>query len=152
MTAKKASRSTGRGSASRPASPAPRAPKRPAARATTATAPPSRLTSLVVAALDDLKAQNVAVLDVRTLTGVADTIVVASGTSDRHVKSLAWRVQERAKEAGFRALGVEGEREGEWVLVDLQDVIVHVMLPRVREFYGLEKLWDARAGERAVPA
>ena len=63
-----------------------------------------------------------------------------------------WRVLERAKEAGFRPLGVEGEREGEWVLVDLQDVIVHVMLPRVREFYGLEKLWDVRSSERSVPA
>jgi ribosome-associated protein len=108
----------------------------------TATRPP--LVELVAAALDDLKAQNVAVLDVRELTDVADTIVIASGTSDRHVKSIAGRVVERARDAGFRSLGVEGEREGEWVLVDLQDVIVHVMLPRVREFYGLEKLWDVR--------
>ncbi len=115
-----------------------------------ATRPP--LVELVAATLDDLKAQNVAVLDVRELTDVADTIVIASGTSDRHVKSLAGRVVERAREAGFRSLGIEGERDGEWVLVDLQDVIVHVMLPRVREFYGLEKLWDAHAGERAIPA
>lgn len=114
--------------------------------------PPARprLTDLVTAALDDLKAQNVAVLDVSGLTDVTDTIVIASGTSDRHVKSLAGRVLERAKEAGFRSLGVEGERDGEWVLVDLQDVIVHLMLPRVREFYALEKLWDVRSAGRAA--
>jgi len=114
--------------------------------------PPARssLTEVVRAALDDLKAQNVAVLDVSGLTDVTDTIVIASGTSDRHVKSLAGRVLERAKEAGFRSIGVEGERDGEWVLVDLQDVIVHLMLPRVREFYALEKLWDVRSAGRAA--
>jgi ribosome-associated protein len=122
-----------------------------ASRATPKAARPP-LVELVAAALDDLKAQNVAVLDVRELTDVADTIVIASGTSDRHVKSIAGRVVERARDAGFRSLGVEGERDGEWVLVDLQDVIVHVMLPRVREFYGLEKLWDVRLAARAVPA
>jgi ribosome-associated protein len=131
------------------------------ARATTAdTAAPAKrsrkkasrpaLADLVVAALDDLKAQNVTVLDVRGLTDVADTIVIASGTSDRHVKSLAGNVYEKAKAGGFRPMGIEGEQEGEWVLVDLQDVIVHVMLPRVREFYGLEKLWDVREGSRAA--
>jgi ribosome-associated protein len=153
MTANKRSRPA-RGIPARASTRAPTRP-RPSAATTAANVVLKRtlrLTELVTAALDDLKAQNVAVLDVRTLTGVADTIVVASGTSDRHVKSLAARVEERAKQAGFRALGVEGERGGEWVLVDLQDVIVHVMLPRVREFYGLEKLWDARAGERAIPA
>jgi ribosome-associated protein len=126
-----------------------RAGKRPAKRHT-----PGRpdLAALVTAALDDLKAQNVAVLDVRELTDVTDTIVIASGTSDRHVKSLAGRVVERAKQAGFRSLGVEGERDGEWVLVDLRDVIVHVMLPRVREFYALEKLWGVRSAERGAPA
>ncbi len=124
---------------------------RPAARPARAKKPTRpRLAELVAAALDDLKAQNVAVLDVSDLTDVTDTIVIASGTSDRHVKSLAGRVLERAKEAGFRSLGVEGEREGEWVLVDLQDVIVHVMLPRIREFYALEKLWDVRSGGRAA--
>jgi ribosome-associated protein len=126
---------------------------RPAARpARTQKPTPPRLAEVVAAALDDLKAQNVAVLDVSDLTDVTDTIVIASGTSDRHVKSLAGRVLERAREAGFRSLGVEGEREGEWVLVDLQDVIVHVMLPRIREFYALEKLWDVRsAGRAALP-
>jgi ribosome-associated protein len=150
MTARKTARKT----ASKPASKtagkaAPKPAKRPA-KAKKAARP--RLAEVVTAALDDLKAQNVAVLDVRELTDVTDTIVIASGTSDRHVKSLAGRVLERAKEAGFRPLGTEGEREGEWVLVDLQDVIVHVMLPRIREFYALEKLWDVRsAGRTAAP-
>ena len=96
-----------------------------------------------------MKAVNVKVLDVRKLTDVADTMIVATGNSDRHVKSIADRVIERCREAGHRAYGVEGQREGEWVLVDLQDLIVHVMLPRIREFYGLEKLWDMRPARRA---
>jgi ribosome-associated protein len=90
-----------------------------------------------------MKAVNVKALDVRGLTDFADTLIVASGTSDRHVRSIADHVIEQAKRNGFRPLGTEGEREGEWVLVDLQDIVVHVMLPRVREFYGLERLWDA---------
>ena len=93
-----------------------------------------------------MKAVNVKVLDVRGLTDIADTLIVASGTSDRHVRSVADHVIEQAKRNGFRPLGTEGEREGEWVLVDLQDIVVHVMLPRVREFYGLERLWDAGTG------
>jgi ribosome-associated protein len=90
-----------------------------------------------------MKAVNVKVLDVRKVTDVSDCMVLASGNSDRHVRSIADRVVERAKAAGFRPIGVEGERDGEWVLVDLNDVLVHVMLPRVREFYGLEELWEA---------
>lgn len=89
-----------------------------------------------------MKAVNVKVLDVRGLTDIADTLIVASGTSDRHVRSIAEHVIEQSRRNGFRPLGTEGEREGEWVLVDLQDVVLHVMLPRVREFYGLERLWD----------
>jgi ribosome silencing factor RsfS/YbeB/iojap len=122
-----------------------RAPRKKAAAA----ASPA-LIDTITAALGDLKAQNVTVLDVRKLTDVTDTIVIACGTSDRHVKSLAGSVYAKAKEAGFRPIGMEGEQEGEWVLVDLQDAIVHVMLPRVREFYGLEKLWDVREGSRAT--
>ncbi len=122
----------------------------PAKRTTRKKATRPALVDLVVAALEDLKAQNVTVLDVRGLTDVTDTIVVASGTSDRHVKSLAGSVYEKAKAGGFPPIGMEGEQEGEWVLVDLQDAIVHVMLPRVREFYGLEKLWDVREGSRAA--
>jgi ribosome-associated protein len=108
------------------------------------------LQSAVTAALDDMKAVNVSVLDVRGLTDIVDTMVIASGNSDRHVRSIAERVVEKAKAAGFRPLGTEGEGEGEWVLVDLQDIVVHVMLPRVREFYGLERLWDG--GGEGVPA
>jgi ribosome-associated protein len=133
----------GRALAARPPAgkPAPkRTPRKPATR--------NGLAALIAAALDGLKALNIAVFDVRGLSDVTDTIVIASGTSDRHVKSLAGRVLERAREAGVRPLGLEGERDGEWVLVDLQDVVVHVMLPRVREFYSLEKLWDMRASER----
>jgi ribosome silencing factor RsfS/YbeB/iojap len=102
---------------------------------------PSALSVVVAAALADMKAVNVHVLDVRKLSDIFDTLVVASGTSDRHVRSIADLVVQRAKQAGFRPLGVEGGSTGEWVLVDLGDCVVHVMLPRVREFYGLEKLW-----------
>jgi ribosome-associated protein len=109
---------------------------------------PGALTKIAVAALEDMKAVNVKVLDVRKLTSVADTMIVATGNSDRHVKSIADRLIERCREAGHRAYGVEGKQEGEWVLVDLQDLIVHVMLPRIREFYGLEKLWDLRPARR----
>ncbi len=95
-----------------------------------------------------MKATNVRVLDVRGVTDIADTMVIASGTSDRHVRSIADRVVESAKKAGFQPMGVEGAGDGEWVLVDLQDVIVHVMLPRVREFYRLESLWEVGADAR----
>jgi ribosome-associated protein len=120
----------------------------PLTHMTTRTRPrPSRervspLQQAVTTALDDMKAVNVRVLDVRGLTDIVDTMVIASGNSDRHVRSIAERVLEKAKAAGFRPLGTEGARDGEWVLVDLQDLLVHVMLPRVREFYGLERLWD----------
>ncbi|HEU4627804.1 MAG TPA: ribosome silencing factor [Steroidobacteraceae bacterium] len=100
------------------------------------------LEGIVTAALEDMKAVNVKVMDVRGLTDIADVMIVASGNSDRHVRSIADRVIEKAKERGVRPLGVEGAREGEWVLVDLHDVVVHVMLPRVREFYSLERMWE----------
>ena len=110
--------------------------------------PAGGLIDVVENALDDIKAVNVRVLDVRNLTDIADTLVIASGNSDRHVRSIADRVVEFAKKAGHRPMGIEGERDGEWVLVDLQDVIVHIMLPRVREFYRLESLWDVSAARR----
>ena len=100
------------------------------------------LLKTVLASLDDGKAQDVKVIDVRGKTSIADYMVVASGNSDRHVKSLGARVVEDAKDRGVKPLGVEGEKVGEWVLVDLADIIVHVMLPRVREFYQLEKFWQ----------
>jgi len=95
----------------------------------------------VIDALEELKAKDVREIDVRGKTSIADLLVIASGTSARHVKSIANEVTKFAKLAGVMPLGVEGEVEGEWVLVDLGDVIVHVMLPRIREFYGLERLW-----------
>jgi ribosome-associated protein len=95
----------------------------------------------VVAALEDLKAKDVREIDVRGKTSIADILFIASGTSARHVKSIADEVIKFAKEAGVMPLGVEGQTEAEWVLVDLGDVVVHVMLPRVREFYALERLW-----------
>ena len=125
-----------------------KAPARPTAgpvkrtvRKTAKAKPRPTLREVVLTALADMKAVDVRALDVRGLTDITDTMVVASGTSDRHVRSIADRVVQRCKEAGFRPFGVEGERDGEWVLLDLQDVVLHVMLPRVREFYALEKLW-----------
>ena len=101
-----------------------------------------QLCTLVVDALDDIKAQDIVKLDVRDMTAVTDYMIVASGTSNRHVKALAENVAEKAKKAGCKPIGVEGEEGGEWVLRDLQDALVHVMLPKVREFYNLEKLWS----------
>jgi ribosome-associated protein len=106
----------------------------------------------VLAALTDMKAVNIKLLDVRSLTDVADTMIIASGTSDRHVRAIADNVVAEAKSVGYRPRGVEGTRDNEWVLVDLQDVLVHVMLPRVREFYALEQLWEAPAVQRKAEA
>jgi ribosome-associated protein len=114
--------------------------------------PKPSLKTVVIDALADMKALEVKVLDVRGLTDIADFMVIASGTSDRHVRSVAQRVVEKTKEAGFRPHGVEGEQDGDWVLIDLSEMIVHVMLPRVREFYGLEKLWDMTATKHAARA
>lgn len=100
-----------------------------------------RLLDSVRAALEGLKALDLRVIDVRGFTTITDYMVIASGTSDRHVRSLAGRVVSAARELGVRPLGTEGEREGEWILVDLEDVVVHVMLPRARDFYQLERLW-----------
>ena len=101
----------------------------------------SRLQRQVVKALEELKAKDVREIDIRDKASFADLLVVASGTSTRHVKSIADEVVKFAKKAGVLPIGVEGQREAEWVLVDLGDIVVHVMLPRIREFYGLERLW-----------
>lgn len=105
--------------------------------------PPSvpALLEQVHSALEDIKARDTVEIDVRDKTSVCDFMVIASGTSTRHVKSIADEVVRFAKKLDVQPLGVEGEREAEWVLVDLGDVVVHVMLPRVREFYALERLW-----------
>ena len=103
--------------------------------------PVDHLRQRVLAALEELKAKDVRELDVRGKTSIADYLIIASGTSTRHVKSIADEVVKYVKQAGMMPLGVEGQREAEWVLVDLGDIVVHIMLPRIREFYGLERLW-----------
>lgn len=100
-----------------------------------------QLKDWVIAALEDLKAQDIQVLDVRGMTSITDLMIVASGTSDRHIKALADNVVESVKKHGAMPIGVEGETSREWVLVDLGDVILHVMHPQTRAFYNLEKLW-----------
>ncbi|MHA3060860.1 ribosome silencing factor [Acinetobacter sp. ANC 4636] len=92
-------------------------------------------------ALQDVKAKDIIELDVSSISNVADAIVIASGTSTRHVKALADNVAEEARKAGFRPIGIEGERDAEWILIDLGYVVVHVMLPTARKFYDLESLW-----------
>ena len=92
-------------------------------------------------ALADVKAKDILELDVSSISNVADAIVIASGTSTRHVKALADNVADEARKAGFRPLGVEGQRDAEWILIDLGYVVVHVMLPTARKFYDLESLW-----------
>lgn len=120
------------------AAPAPKAAKKPAA----APDPSAALKTLAVAALEDLKGVDIKVLDVRELTPITDHMVICTGTSNRHVKSLAENVMDKAKEKGFKPIGIEGLAEGEWVLVDLNGVLVHVMQAQPRLFYQLEKLWD----------
>ena len=125
----------------------------PIAQRKTANATPLR--QHVINALEELKAKDIREIDVRGKTSIADLLVIASGTSARHVKSIADEVVKFAKKAGVMPIGVEGEREAEWVLVDLGDIIVHVMLPRIREFSGLERLGtvgDREADNEALSA
>lgn len=110
-----------------------------------------KLLVLVMDALEELKGVDIRILDVGGLTSITDHMVIASGTSTRHVKSLADNVTRKTRQAGYRALGVEGEQAAEWVLVDLGDVVVHVMMPRVREFYALEKLWSVGSDVKPAP-
>ena len=99
---------------------------------------------VVVEALEDVKGRDIVVFNTARLPSMFERVVIASGESNRQVKALADRVQERVKETGGRVYGVEGERSGEWVLVDLGDVVVHIMHPTVREFYNLEEIWGGK--------
>lgn len=111
------------------------------------------LTQLVVNALEDRKAQDIKIIDMRKQSNFTDVMIIACGTSNRQVGAIADNVIESAKHQGNPPLGVEGEETGEWILVDLGDVVVHVMQPQIRDFYQLEKLWaDAGHEQRAVPA
>jgi len=108
-----------------------------------------QLQQLVVSSLEDFKANDIQVIDVSDYNPLTERMVIASGNSTRHVKSMAENMIIRAKSNGNPPLGVEGESGGEWVLVDLNDVIVHLMLPQTRAFYNLEKLWEASTAQRS---
>ena len=108
-----------------------------------------KLRELVISSLEDLKAIDIHIIDVSGQNPLTDAFVVASGNSSRHVKSMADKVVTRAKEHGCQPLGIEGYIAGEWVLVDLNDVIVHLMLPQTRAFYNLEKLWEVTEAHRS---
>lgn len=107
------------------------------------------LKKLVTDALDDTKALDVLELDVRDITSVTDIMLIATGTSGRHTKSLAGNVIDKVKEAGVKPLGIEGQDQGDWVLIDLGDIVVHIMQQQVRDFYNLEKLWSMSEGAEA---
>ena len=101
----------------------------------------NRLANIAVTALEDIKARDITVLDVRKLTSLYDTLIIASADSNRQVKALAQHVRDKLKEAGASILGMEGEQTGEWILVDAGDIVVHIMQPAVRAYYNLEELW-----------
>ena len=109
---------------------------------------PETMKKAVVAALEDIKASDITVLNVKKLTSMTDYMIIASGESSRQVNALARNVVEKLKERGAEIVGVEGESAGEWVLVDLGHIIVHVMHPAVREYYNLEELWEAPKATR----
>ena len=113
----------------------------------------AKLQKIAVAALEDIKAKDIAVLNTTKLTALFDRIIVATGDSNRQTKALARSVYDKVKEAGGEVIGIEGEETGEWVLVDLGDVVVHIMLPTVRAHYNLEELWQTvpkRATKKVV--
>lgn len=108
----------------------------------------SDLNKSIINALENLKGQEIVTLDVSQLTDVMDTLIIASGTSSRHARSLAENLVEETKKAGFRALGIEGLEKGDWVLVDFGDTVVHVMQDETRNYYELEKLWTMKPANR----
>lgn len=112
----------------------------------------NKITQTAVTALEDIKAHDIKVLDVRKLTSFYDFVIVASADSTRQTKALAHHVRDRMKEAGANIIGIEGEETGEWVLVDCGDIVVHVMQPAVRTYYNLEELWDTGAARRHAKA
>ena len=112
----------------------------------------NKLQKTAVTALEDIKARDITVLDVRKLTSLCDTLIVASADSNRQVKALAQHVRDRLKEAGAGIVGVEGEETGEWVLVDAGDIVVHIMQPAIRAYYNLEELWTPPAPKRRPKA
>ena len=109
----------------------------------------SQLHELVLSTLEEFKALDVKSVDVTGRNPLTDHFVIASGTSTRHVKSMADKLMQVTKANGLKPLGVEGEREAQWILVDLNDIIVHLMLPQARAFYNLEKLWEASEEHRS---
>ena len=122
-------------------------PTRKKSKVTASPANALTVTQRIVDALENLKGKDIVCMDVRTLTDVTDTLVIVSGTSNRHVKSLADNAALELKRAGHRAYNIEGSDAGEWVLVDFGDVVLHVMQPHIREFYDLEKLWGTPAAD-----
>ena len=112
----------------------------------------NKLQKTAVTALEDIKARDIAVLDVRKLTSLYDTLIIASADSNRQVKALAGHVRDKLKEAGATIIGTEGEESAEWVLVDAGDIVVHVMQPAVRAYYNLEELWAPEAPVRRARA
>ena len=112
----------------------------------------NRLAHIAVTALEDIKAREITVLDVRKLTSLYDTLIIASADSNRQVKALAQHVRDKLKEGGATIIGVEGEQTAEWILVDAGDLVVHVMQPAVRAYYNLEELWAPPARTRAARA
>jgi ribosome-associated protein len=112
----------------------------------------NKLQQTAVTALEDIKARDITVLDVRRITSMYDSMIIASAESNRQVKALAHHVRDKLKEAGAAIIGVEGEETGDWVLVDCGDIVVHVMQPAVRAYYNLEELWQNPASTQRVQA
>lgn len=112
----------------------------------------NKLQKTAVTALEDIKARDIRVLDVRKRTSIYDSLIIASAESNRQAKALAHHVRDKLKEAGATIVGVEGEETGEWVLVDCGDIVVHVMQPAVRAYYNLEELWESTAARGRVKA